>query len=64
MYIEEMQKYLVKQQYGEKGFDLAANLTLKLPGGGGQMALPLGIFAMVHIWRKKCGTWNVYKFRL
>ena len=32
--------------------------------GLGQMALPLGILAMVHIWRKKFGIWNVCKFSL
>ena len=39
-------------------------LTLKLQGGGGQMALSLGILAMVHKWRKKCGIWNACKFSL
>ena len=28
------------------------------------MALALGILAMVHIWRKKCGISNVFKFVL
>ena len=47
------------------GYDRArlVFLTLKIPEGG-QMAPPLRILAMVHLWRKKCGIWNVCKFSL
>ena len=42
----------INKVYKDKTFKYVYYLTLKLPEGGGQMALPLGILAMVHIWRK------------